>query len=131
MNITFSSVQELKLNKLILIKYTIKMNKLKKNWKEILIVLLILFGMNKCTVSCNRGSKLNKANQEILYKDSLNKAMTDSIKSLNVTIANLTDKNGMLSEFNRQQTKSDSLNRVAQKEQLNQVKNMVNRLKRK
>lgn len=107
------------------------MKKLKKNWKEILIVLLILFGMNKCTVSCNRGSKLNKANKEILYKDSLNKAMTDSIKSLNVTIANLTDKNGMLSEFNRQQTKSDSLNRAAQKEQLNQVKNMVNRLKRK
>ena len=60
------------------------MNKLKKNWKEILIVLLILFGMNKCTVSCNRGSKLNKANQEIVYKDSLNKAMADSIKSLNV-----------------------------------------------
>lgn len=107
------------------------MKKLKKNWKEILIVLLILFGMNKCTVSCNRGSKLNKANREILYKDSLNKVMTDSIKSLNVTIANLTDKNGMLSEFNRQQTKSDSLNRAAQKEQLNQVKNMVNRLKRK
>ena len=107
------------------------MNKLKKNWKEILIVLLILFGMNKCTVSCNRGSKLNKVNQEIVYKDSLNKAMTDSINSLNVTIANLTDKNGMLSEFNRQQTKSDSLNRAAQKEQLNQVKSMVNRLKRK
>lgn len=107
------------------------MNKLKKNWKEILIVLLILFGMNKCTVSCNRGSKLNKANQEIVYKDSLNKAMADSIKSLNVTITNLADKNGMLSEFNRQQTKSDSLNRVAQKEQLNQVKNIVNRLKRK
>lgn len=107
------------------------MNKLKKNWKEILIILLILFGMNKCTVSCNRGSKLNKANKEIVYKDSLNKAMADSIKSLNVTIANLADKNGMLSEFNRQQTKSDSLNRAAQKEQLNQVKNMVNRLKRK
>ena len=107
------------------------MNKLKKNWKEILIVLLILFGMNKCTVSCNRRSKLNKANQEIVYKDSLNKVMADSIKSLNVTIVNLTDKNGMLSEFNRQQTKSDSLNRATQKEQLNQVKNMVNRLKRK
>lgn len=107
------------------------MNKLKKNWKEILIAILVLFGMNKCTVSCNRESKLNKANKEILYKDSLNKVMIDSIKSLNVTIANLTDKNGMLSEFNRQQTKSDSLNRATQKEQLNQVKNMVNHLKRK
>lgn len=107
------------------------MDKLKKNWKEILICILILFAMNKCTVSCNRGSKLNKANQELVYKDSVNKVMSDSIKSLNVTISNLSDKNGMLTEFNRQQSKSDSLNRATQKEQMNQVKNMVNRLKHK
>ena len=66
-----------------------------------------------------------------IIKADNNLVLTDSIKSLNVTITNLADKNGMLSEFNRQQTKSDSLNRAAQKEQLNQVKNMVNRLKRK
>ena len=102
------------------------MDKIKKNWKTILIVLLIIFGLNKCTVSCNRGSKLNKAEQEILTKDSTINVMSDSIKSLNVTIANLTDKNGMLTEFNKQQSKSDSLNRATQKEQMNQVNSVIN-----
>lgn len=107
------------------------MDKIKKNWKTILIVLLIIFGLNKCTVSCNRGSKLNKAEQEILTKDSTINVMSDSIKSLNVTIANLTDKNGMLTEFNKQQSKSDSLNRATQKEQMNQVNSVINHLKKK
>lgn len=107
------------------------MNKIKKNWKEILIALLVIFGLNKCTVSCNRGSKLKKANVEIVTKDSTIKAMSDSIKSLNVTVANLSDKNGMLSEFNKQQSKADSLNRATQKEQMNQVNSVINRLKKK
>lgn len=107
------------------------MDKIKKNWKTILIVLLIIFGLNKCTVSCNRGSKLNKAEHEILTKDSTINVMSDSIKSLNVTIANLTDKNGMLTEFNKQQSKSDSLNRATQKEQMNQVNSVINHLKKR
>lgn len=107
------------------------MDKIKKNWKTIFIVLLVIFSLNKCTVSCNRGSKLNKAEQEIVSKDSTIKSMSDSIKSLNVTIANLADKNGMLSEFNKQQSKSDSLNRATQKEQMRQVNSVINRLKKK
>lgn len=107
------------------------MEKLKKNWKTILIVLLILFSMNKCTVSCNRGSKLNQAEQTISKQDSTIKTMADSIKSLNVTITNLADKNGMLSEFNKQQSKSDSLNRATQKEQMRQVNSVINHLKKK
>lgn len=107
------------------------MNKIKKNWKTILIVVLLLFSLNKCTVSCNRGSKLNKAEQEIVAKDSTIKVMSDSIKSLNVTIANLADKNGMLTEFNKQQSKSDSLNRATQKEQMKQVNSVIDRLKKK
>lgn len=107
------------------------MDKIKKNWKTILVLLLIVFSLNKCTVSCNRGSKLNKAEKEIVTKDSTIKVMMDSIKSLNVTIANLSDKNGMLAEFNRQQSKSDSLNRATQKEQMNQVNSVISRLKKK
>ncbi len=107
------------------------MDKLKKNWKMILIIFLILFGMNKCTVSCNRGSKLNKANKEIIVKDSTIKVMEDSIKSLNVTIANLTDKNGMLSEFNKKQSTADSLNRAAQNEQMYTIKKMINKINKK
>lgn len=107
------------------------MNKIKKNWKEILIVILIIFGMNKCTVSCNRGSKLDKANLEIVTKDSTISALSDSIKSLNVTVANLSDKNGMLSEFNKKQSTADSLNRAAQKEQMSTIKKMIKDSKKK
>lgn len=107
------------------------MNKIKKNWKEILIAVLIIFGMNKCTVSCNRGSKLDKANLEIVTKDSTISALSDSIKSLNVTVANLSDKNGMLSEFNKKQLTADSLNRAAQKEQMSTIKKMIKDSKKK
>lgn len=106
------------------------MEKIKKNWKTILIVVLLLFSLNKCTVSCNRGSKLKKANEELVIKDSIVKTLSDSIKSLNITINNLNDKNGMLSEFNKQQSKSDSLNRATQKEQMRQVNSVINRLKK-
>lgn len=41
------------------------MEKIKKHWKVILIVLLVIFGMNKCTTSCNRGSTINKQTVQI------------------------------------------------------------------
>lgn len=87
--------------------------------------------MNKCTVSCNRGSKLDKANQEIVSRDSTISVMSDSIKSLNVTVANLMDKNGMLSDFNKKQSTADSLNRAAQKEQMSTIKKMIKDRKNK
>lgn len=105
------------------------MKKLKENWQIITIGLLVLFGMNKCTVSCNRANKISKQDKELIKLDSTIKVMSDSIKTLNSTIINLNDKNGMLSEFNRLQSKSDSLNRVAQKEQMKQVNQAINRLK--
>ena len=56
------------------------METIKKNWKIILIVLLILFGMNKCTVSCNRSTTINKQQVELLQKDSIIKTQADSLK---------------------------------------------------
>ena len=53
---------------------------IKKNWKIIVIVLLVLFGMNKCTVSCNRGTKIDKQQIELVQKDSIIKAQSDSLK---------------------------------------------------
>ena len=60
------------------------MENLKKYWKEILIVLLIIFGMNKCTVSCNRQTKLNKQETELVQKDSLIKVQSDSLNILRI-----------------------------------------------
>ena len=60
------------------------MNKIKQYWKEILIGLLIVFGLNKCTVACNRDTKINTQQTEIVQKDSIIKVQTDSLNILRI-----------------------------------------------
>lgn len=60
------------------------MEKIKQYWKEILIGLLILFGLNKCTVACNRDTVINNQNSEIVQKDSIIKVQTDSLNILRI-----------------------------------------------
>lgn len=63
---------------------------IKKYWKEGLIGLLLLFGMSKCTQSCNRAGAYNELRDstkvEIVKKDSIIKVLTDSCTTLNTTI---------------------------------------------
>lgn len=61
-------------------------NKLKKNWKTILIALLVLFSLNKCTVSCNRQGVIDKQTIELVQKDSIIVAKQDTIKAKQETI---------------------------------------------
>ena len=63
------------------------MDWIKTHWKEIVIGLLLIFGLNKCTQSCNRGNELkNIRNVEIFEKDSIIKVLNDSISTMNVRI---------------------------------------------
>ena len=59
------------------------MEKIKKNWHIIVIVLLLLFGMSKCTQSCNRSAEISKNIVTIEKKDSLIKVLKDSVVTLN------------------------------------------------
>ena len=59
------------------------MEKIKKNWQIIAIVLLLLFGMSKCSQSCNRSSVIDKNVVTIEKKDSLIKVLKDSVVTLN------------------------------------------------
>ena len=59
------------------------MEKIKKNWHIIVIVLLLLFGMSKCTQSCNRSTEINKNVIMIAQRDSLIKVLEDSVVTLN------------------------------------------------
>ena len=63
---------------------------LKKHFKEIIIVLLVLFGLNKCTQSCSRGTELENAKTEIITNkhssDSVIQVLNDSINQLNIRI---------------------------------------------
>lgn len=44
---------------------------LKKNWKNILLILLVLFSMSKCTSSCSRGREIDRLNVQIEQLDSI------------------------------------------------------------
>ena len=59
---------------------------IKTHWKEIVIVLLVLFALNKCTQSCNRSSIIDQKDKEIELLDSTLKVSNDSIMSLNTII---------------------------------------------
>lgn len=65
---------------------------LNKYWKNIVIVILVLFSLNKCTVSCNRGNKLKQTNIEIAQRDSVITDMNDTIKHLKSEIQILNEK---------------------------------------
>ena len=59
------------------------MEKIKKNWQIIAIVLLLVFGMSKCTQSCNSSAEIDKNVVTIEKKDSLIKVLKDSVVTLN------------------------------------------------
>lgn len=65
---------------------------LNKHWKNIVIVILVLFSLNKCTVSCNRGNKLKQTNIEVMQRDSVITDMNDTIKHLKAEIQILNEK---------------------------------------
>ena len=60
------------------------MKNIKKYWKEILLGIFILLSLNKCTVACNRDATINKQNIEILQKDSIINAQSDSLKAFSI-----------------------------------------------
>lgn len=62
------------------------MESIKKNWKNILIVLLVLFSLSKCTQSCNRATTVDEVKKEAVSKDSIIKTLNDSCTTLNTTI---------------------------------------------
>jgi hypothetical protein len=74
------------------------LEKIKKNWKIILIFILVLFGMNKCSVSCSRGHEINRQKTEIMQLDSTVKAQTDSIKYLNLELISEKSKGDAVNE---------------------------------
>ena len=46
-------------------------DKLKRNWKNILLILLIIFSFSKCTSSCSRGRQIDRLNYQIEQRDSI------------------------------------------------------------
>ena len=68
----------------------IRMEWIKLHWKEIIIGLLIIFGLNKCTQSCNRQTTIDEKISQITVientKDSVINVLNDSIGKLNIRL---------------------------------------------
>ena len=45
--------------------------KVKRNWKNILLIILVLFSFSKCTSSCSKGRQIEKLNYQIEQMDSI------------------------------------------------------------
>ena len=66
------------------------MNWIKTHWKEIIIVFLLIFSLNKCTQSCSRGNAINQISIEKVQientKDSIIGILNDSISLMNIKL---------------------------------------------
>ena len=87
------------------------MEKIKKNWHIIVIVVLLLFSLSKCTQSCNRATEIDMNIQTIVEKDSTISALNDSIVALNHRIDLLTnDKSNQEKLIESQKESIDKIN---------------------
>lgn len=89
------------------------MEYIKKNWKIILIVALVVFSLNKCTVACNRSNTIDKQATEIIHKDSVIKVQADSLNILKIRWNDAqTNKNDLVGVA--MNTKQELINQVNQ-----------------
>ena len=95
------------------------LNKIKKNWKNILLVIFALFSLNKCTQSCNRASKIDTLNTEIIIRDSIIKDYDIRVKNLERDTIDYLNQIRMYTKFGkqtdeyiRQRNITDSINAV-------------------
>lgn len=63
-------------------------DKLKSNWKNIVLILLVLFSVNKCTSSCTRGKQIDKLEYQVVQLDSVITSNGIEIDKLNIQLDN-------------------------------------------
>lgn len=95
-----------------------KQNKVKQKLPIIIIVILLLFSVSKCTQSCNRQYIIEQKDFEIEVADSVIKIYEDSITSLNHKIE-------LLSNDNANQEKIVEAQRDAM-DKINEAKKNIN-----
>jgi len=61
-------------------------DKVKRNWKNIVLILLLLFSLSKCTSSCNKQREINKMEYQIVQMDSVITANGIELDKLNMRL---------------------------------------------
>ena len=108
------------------------LNKFKKNWKTILIFVLLAFGLNKCTQSCNRQIKIDEQTVKIEQLDSTLKEKNSEIVSLKRDTSDYLNRIRMYDKFGKQtdeyikqRNHTDSLNAVNSAKQKAQTDELI------
>lgn len=92
------------------------MNFIKQHWKEILIASLVIFSLNKCSVACNRDTKINNQQTELIQKDSIIKVKSDSLNILKIR----------WNDFQTSQNRYEGLALGNQHQLLNEIESLQN-----
>jgi TolA-binding protein len=61
-------------------------DKVKRNWKNIALILLLLFSMTKCTSSCNKQKQIDRMDYQIVQMDSVITANGIELDKLNMRL---------------------------------------------
>lgn len=108
------------------------LDKIRKNWKTILIVILMVFGLNKCTQSCNRQIKIDEQTFEIKQLDSTLQEKNSEIVSLKRDTSDYLNRIRMYDRFGkqtdeyiRQRNYTDSLNAINSAKQKAQTEELI------
>lgn len=106
-------------------------NKIKNNKSNVVIVLLALFGLNRCTVACNRDMKIVKSEKTI---DTLSTKVTSQkgvIDSLNRDIVEYQNVIKLYKGFDEDKQNLITTQNQMQQEQLKALRSIQNKINKK
>ena len=111
---------------------------MKKNWKNILIAVLALFSLGKCTQSCNRSLRVDELESEVATKDSTIDSLTKQVDLLKIDTADYIGQINLYRGFTETMTiNMDRQNTIAEKnaqihaEQSTKIKRLEEQVKNK
>lgn len=110
---------------------------IKKNIRIIIFVLVCLFGLNKCTQSCNRQITIDNLTENIQYKDSIISVYQSQIISLERDTADYKNQIRLYKDFGNQtadymkeRNRLDSINAVNNAKQKAQTDALIREIKK-
>lgn len=104
-------------------------NKLKQHRTNIIIIILVLFGLNRCTIGCNRANKLSRNERKI---DTLTAAINNQqgvIDSLNRDIAEYQNVIKLYKGFDQDKRSLITSQNKIQQEQLRALRAIQSKIK--
>lgn len=106
-------------------------NIFKKHKTDIIIILLVIFGLNRCAVCCNRANKLSKTEKQVDSLTATISATQSVIDSLNRDISEYKNVIKLYKDFDSDKQNIITVQNKTQQEQLKALRAIKNSLHKK